>query len=484
MSAQADRSETRGREPGSLLGSLLGRSPCAEARDIHQAALFVVKRSIAEIPAEDLLQRGSQRRRQCAGRPIRSPSSMDRNWTQVTPSEFPWEREALDVPQGRACPTTSPIEPGRTSSSCWTARSARSTCWSSRPKGSSSSRSRAGRARCAATPGPGATRRPDDVAPAQHGQPAALTNRKAKRLKSLLARQRAFRGQRVPFVAPLVFLSHPELDCRLDPTRARAFMASARGRAGERRASAAVCRESSTPRRTHRRGASAPRPPADRQADGQAHRPRSSRPASARRSAAARSATSSSASSSTRAPATRTSPASTRASRTPTGACGSTARPTPRSAASASRSPAPRSGSSSCWHPSPTPGSSARWHSTSTSSARRSCSSATRRRSASTTSSSRRAARCRSSIGSRSSGRSPRRVAYAHGRRVCLIAPCRRAASSSCRPARRQQRFSIINWQTGSRGSGETLTGTIAGTRARRAARRRATRRPISRPRR
>lgn len=32
-----------------MLGSLLGRSPCAEARCIPQAALFVVKRSIAEI---------------------------------------------------------------------------------------------------------------------------------------------------------------------------------------------------------------------------------------------------------------------------------------------------------------------------------------------------------------------------------------------------------------------------------------------------
>ena len=47
--------------------------------------------------------------------------------------------------------------------------------------------------------------------------PLLITNRKAKRLKSLLMRQRAFRGEQVPFIAPLVFLSHPELDCRLAP---------------------------------------------------------------------------------------------------------------------------------------------------------------------------------------------------------------------------------------------------------------------------
>jgi hypothetical protein len=48
--------------------------------------------------------------------------------------------------------------------------------------------------------------------------PLLLTNRKAKRLKSLLARQPAFRGQQVPYIGALVFLSHPELDCRLDPS--------------------------------------------------------------------------------------------------------------------------------------------------------------------------------------------------------------------------------------------------------------------------
>ncbi len=45
--------------------------------------------------------------------------------------------------------------------------------------------------------------------------PLILTNTKAKRLRSLLARQTAFRNDQPPWVTPLVFLSSPELDCRL-----------------------------------------------------------------------------------------------------------------------------------------------------------------------------------------------------------------------------------------------------------------------------
>jgi serine/threonine protein kinase len=50
--------------------------------------------------------------------------------------------------------------------------------------------------------------------------PLILANRKCKRLKSLLARQRAFRRGQFPFVEPLVFLSHSEVDLRL-PEAAR-----------------------------------------------------------------------------------------------------------------------------------------------------------------------------------------------------------------------------------------------------------------------
>ena len=45
--------------------------------------------------------------------------------------------------------------------------------------------------------------------------PVLLANRKCKRLKSLLARQKAFKSEGIPFIEPLVFVSHPESVCRL-----------------------------------------------------------------------------------------------------------------------------------------------------------------------------------------------------------------------------------------------------------------------------
>jgi serine/threonine protein kinase len=56
---------------------------------------------------------------------------------------------------------------------------------------------------------------PDAVEPRLRDNPYILANRKAKRLKGLLARQRALRGKRVPYIAPLVFLSDPALQVSL-----------------------------------------------------------------------------------------------------------------------------------------------------------------------------------------------------------------------------------------------------------------------------
>lgn len=50
--------------------------------------------------------------------------------------------------------------------------------------------------------------------------PVILTNRKCKRLKSLLARQKAFRKEGMPFVEPLVFVSHPGVISHLSGTAA------------------------------------------------------------------------------------------------------------------------------------------------------------------------------------------------------------------------------------------------------------------------
>ena len=45
--------------------------------------------------------------------------------------------------------------------------------------------------------------------------PLLLANRKCKRLKSLLGRQRAIKKEAQPFIDPIVFLSHPDVKCFL-----------------------------------------------------------------------------------------------------------------------------------------------------------------------------------------------------------------------------------------------------------------------------
>jgi hypothetical protein len=45
--------------------------------------------------------------------------------------------------------------------------------------------------------------------------PLILTNSKARKLAGLLGKQRAFRGERPPWIEPLVFLSAPKLSVRL-----------------------------------------------------------------------------------------------------------------------------------------------------------------------------------------------------------------------------------------------------------------------------
>src|SRR5215210_6793532 len=51
--------------------------------------------------------------------------------------------------------------------------------------------------------------------PLHHDNPLLATDRKAKRLKSLLERQPAVRKAKVrlPFIQPVVFLSHPDVVC-------------------------------------------------------------------------------------------------------------------------------------------------------------------------------------------------------------------------------------------------------------------------------
>jgi hypothetical protein len=57
-----------------------------------------------------------------------------------------------------------------------------------------------------------------DGRPQTLDSPLLLANRKARKLASLLKRQKAARGVRLPLVEPLVFLSHPGLHCKLNGT--------------------------------------------------------------------------------------------------------------------------------------------------------------------------------------------------------------------------------------------------------------------------
>jgi serine/threonine protein kinase len=140
---------------------------------------------------------------------------VDRAWIQVTPSEFSWERDALAFLK-RNLPDYEPYRAWANFEFILDGSIGEVDTLVVGPKGvflieikswPGELRGDAGTWR--RTP-PGHTReRSDD-------NPLLLTNRKAKRLKSLLARQSAFRGQQLPYISALVFLSHLELDCRLD----------------------------------------------------------------------------------------------------------------------------------------------------------------------------------------------------------------------------------------------------------------------------
>ena len=53
--------------------------------------------------------------------------------------------------------------------------------------------------------------------------PLFLTDRKCKRLKGLLGRQKAFKKEGVPYFEPMVFVSHPGVVCHLSGNAAGAI---------------------------------------------------------------------------------------------------------------------------------------------------------------------------------------------------------------------------------------------------------------------
>lgn len=140
---------------------------------------------------------------------------MNRHWTQVTPSGFPWERDALTFLKERL-PEHEPYRVWANFEFLLDGTVGEIDALVVAPKGVFLVEIKSWPGRLDGDAGTWRNTRSADARGRSMDNPLLLTNRKAKRLKSLLGRQKAFRNERVPFITPLVFLSHPELDCHLD----------------------------------------------------------------------------------------------------------------------------------------------------------------------------------------------------------------------------------------------------------------------------
>jgi serine/threonine protein kinase len=135
-------------------------------------------------------------------------------WQQITQSEYPWEREALDYLK-RRLPDHEPYRAWANFEFLLGGVLSEVDVLVAVPKGLFLVEIKNWPGRIDGDAGTWRWTRPGSTTGKTLDNPYLLANRKAKRLKSLLARQKAFRNEVVPFVAPLVFLSSPELDCRL-----------------------------------------------------------------------------------------------------------------------------------------------------------------------------------------------------------------------------------------------------------------------------
>ena len=142
---------------------------------------------------------------------------MNSHWTQITESEFPWERDALAFLKQRL-PDHDPYRAWANFEFLLDGTIGEVDALVVAPKGIFLIEIKSWPGRLEGDAGTWRNTRPGDTRVRTMDNPLLLTNRKAKRLKSLLARQKALRGERrLPFITPLVFLSHPDLDCRLPP---------------------------------------------------------------------------------------------------------------------------------------------------------------------------------------------------------------------------------------------------------------------------
>lgn len=137
---------------------------------------------------------------------------VERHWIQVTPSEFEWEREALAYLKERL-PDHEPYRAWANFEFLLNGTIGEVDTLVVVPKGIFLVEIKSWPGRLEGDAGTWRLTRGDRTK--SFDNPLIVTNRKAKRLKSLLMRQRPMRGVRDPFVQPVVFLSHPELDCRL-----------------------------------------------------------------------------------------------------------------------------------------------------------------------------------------------------------------------------------------------------------------------------
>jgi serine/threonine protein kinase len=137
-------------------------------------------------------------------------------WVQVTPSEFPWERDALTFLKERL-PDHEPYRAWANFEFILDGTIGEVDVLVISPKGLFLVEIKSWPGVVRGDAGTWRRTPPNQTRERSDDNPLLVTNRKAKRLKSLLSRQPALRGQQIPFVQALVFLSHPELDCRLDP---------------------------------------------------------------------------------------------------------------------------------------------------------------------------------------------------------------------------------------------------------------------------
>ena len=135
-------------------------------------------------------------------------------WQQITPSEYPWEREALEYLK-RRLPDHDPYRAWANFEFILDGVVSEIDVLLAVPKGLFLVEIKSWPGRLEGDAGTWRRTPPGSTTARTFDNPYLLANRKAKRLKSLLARQKAFRGTQPPFIAPLVFLSSPELDCRL-----------------------------------------------------------------------------------------------------------------------------------------------------------------------------------------------------------------------------------------------------------------------------